>query len=115
MKKGSYLIVITPDGESLARKKFSNYWSGFHSPRHKVIFNVRSIKKFFARNKKIKFKQTKIYDPFTNLLSISNLIKQNIFKFFLPDIFKIINFILNIFIDIRQKNRICMVVKKNNA
>ena len=53
IKKGSYLIIITTDGNSFSRKKFSNYWSGYHSPRHKVIFNSKSIKKIFSKHKKI--------------------------------------------------------------
>ena len=112
IKKGSYLIIITPDGNSFARKKFSNYWSGYHSPRHKVIFNSKSIKKIFSKHKKIKFKQIKIYDPFTNIISISNLIKQIMHSFVPADIFKITIFLLHLFVDIRQKNRILMIVKK---
>ena len=112
IKKGSYLIIITPDGNSLARKKFSNYWSGYHSPRHKVIFNSKSIKKIFSKHKKIKFKQIRIYDPFTNVISISNLIKQIMHSFVPADIFKITIFLLHLFVDIRQKNRILMIVKK---
>ena len=112
IKKGSYLIIITPDGNSLARKKFSNYWSGYHSPRHKVIFNSKSIKKIFSKYKKIKFKQIRIYDPFTNVISISNLIKQIKQNFVPADIFKITIFLLYLFVDIRKKNRILMIVKK---
>ena len=112
IKKGSYVIIITPDGNSFARKKFSNYWSGYHSPRHNVIFNSKSIKQIFPKRKKIKFKQIKIYDPFTNIISISNLIKQIMHSFVPSDIFKITNFLLHLFIDIRQKNRILMIVKK---
>ena len=113
IKKGSYLIIITPDGNSFARKKFSNYWSGYHSPRHNVIFNSKSIKKIFTKLKKIKFKQIGIYDPFTNIMSILNLIKQIMYSFVLADIFKITYFLLYLLVDIRQKNKILMVVKKD--
>ena len=113
IKKGSYLIIITPDGNSLARKKFSNYWSGYHSPRHNVIFNSKSIKKIIPKLKKIKFKQIGIYDPFTNAISISNLIKQVMHNFVFNDLFKVTFFLLYLFADIRQKNRIMMIVKKN--
>ena len=112
MKKNSNLIIITPDANSFARKKFSNYWSGYHSPRHKIIFTPKSIKKFFSHDKYFIFKQTKILDPFTNLLSISNLIKEIRLKFYFPYIFKVFNFFLYIFVDIKQKNRILMVGKK---
>ena len=112
IKKGSYLIILTTDANSLGRKKFSNYWSGYHSPRHNVIFNSKSIKKIFTKLKKIKFKQIGIYDPFTNIVSILNLIKQIMYSFVLADIFKITYFLLYLFVDIRQKNRILMIVKK---
>ena len=100
MKKGSYLIILTVDANSLGRKKFSSYWSGYHSPRHKVIFNSKSIKKIFSKHKKIKFKQIRIYDPFTNVISISNLIKQIMHSFVLADIFKITFFLLHLLVDI---------------
>ena len=96
----------------MGRKKFSNYWSGYHSPRHKVIFNSRSIKKIFSKLKKINFKQIGIYDPFANVISISNLIKQIMHSFELTDIFKIPYFLLYLFVDIRQKNKILVMVKK---
>ena len=112
MKKNSYLIIITPDANSNARKIFSKYWSGYHSPRHKIIFTPKSIKKFFSDNKYFIFKQTKIMDPFTNILSILNLVKEIRHKFYFPHIFKVINFLLYIFVDIRQKNRILIVGKK---
>ena len=112
MKKNSNLIIITPDANSFARKKFSNYWSGYHSPRHKIIFTPKSIKKFFSHNKYVIFKQSKILDPFTNFLSISNFIKEIRLKFHPLHIFKVLNFFLYLFVDIKQKNRILMVGKK---
>ena len=96
----------------MARKKFSNYWSGYHSPRHNVIFNSKSIKKIFPKNKKIKFKQIGIYDPFTNVISLSNLIKQMIHSFVLADMLKITYFLPYLFVDSRRKNKILMIVKK---
>ena len=113
MKKKSYLIIFTPDGNSLARKKFLNYWSGFHSPRHKIIFNAKSIKIFFSSFKKISFKQTKVYDPFTNLISFFNILKQIKYKVFLSDIFKIFYFPFFILIDFIRNNRLLIILKKN--
>ena len=112
IKKGSYLIILTADANSLGRQKFSSYWSGYHSPRHKVIFNSKSIKKIFPKNEKIKFKQIGIYDPFTNVISLSNLIKQMIHSFVLADMLKITYFLLYLFVDSRRKNKILMIVKK---
>ena len=113
IKKGSFLIIFTPDCNSSARETFSNYWSGYHSPRHNIIFNSTSIKKIFFKHKKIKTRQMRIYDPFTNLSSILNLFKKILHNFVLSDIFKITFFLLHLFVDIKQKNRILMIVKKN--
>ena len=113
MRKKCFLIILTPDGDSLARRKFANYWSGYHAPRHNVIFNSKSIKKIFPKSKNIKLKQFRIYDPFTNAISISNLIKQVMHNFVFNDLFKITFFLLHLFADIRQKNRILMIVKKD--
>ena len=74
MKKNSCLIVITPDANCSARKIFMNYWSGYHSPRHKIIFNEKSMKIFISKNKNISYEQNKIYDPFSNFVSITNII-----------------------------------------
>ena len=73
---------------------------------------LKVLKKYLPKCKKIKFKQIRIYDPFTNIISISNLIKQIMHSFVPSDIFKITNFLLHLFVDIRQKNRILMIVKK---
>ena len=112
MRKKCFLVILAPDGNSLARRKFANYWSGYHAPRHNVIFNSKSIKKIFPKSKNIKLKQFRIYDPFTNAISISNLIKQVMHNFVFNDLFKITFFLLHLFADIRQKNRILMIVKK---
>ena len=96
----------------MARRKFANYWSGYHAPRHNVIFNSKSIKKIFPKSKNIKLKQFRIYDPFTNAISISNLIKQVMRSFVPSNIFKIVIFLLHLFVDIRQKNKILMIVEK---
>ena len=112
IKKGSCLIILTTDSNSLGRKIFSNYWSGYHSPRHKVIFNSKNIKRIFPKIKKIKFKQIGIYDPFTNIISISNFIKKIMHGFVLADICKITYFLVHLFADIRQKNKILLMAKK---
>ena len=75
----------------------------------KIVRNenkIKLIKKIFPKSKNIKLKQFRIYDPFTNAISISNLIKQVMHHFVFNDLFKITFFLLHLFADIRQKNRI---------
>ena len=112
MKKGSSLVVLTPDGNSNGKRYFSEYWSGYHSPRHKNIFNCKSIKFFLKNNNKIKTTHFKIYDPFTNLISIVNAIKYGCIKLNIFEILRALTFIPFIFVDIFNKNRIFTLVKK---
>ena len=112
MKKESYLIIITPDGNSLAKQKFMNYWSGFHAPRHKVIFNDKSIRFFFSKFKKINFRQTKIHDPFSDLVSLLNAIKQTINKSYFSDFLKIFSFIFFIILKYGHSKRLLVMLKK---
>ena len=112
LKKKISIVILTPDANSSGRIKFSQYWSGYHSPRHKVIFNKKNIKKIIPKNKRLKLIQSKIYDPFTNFISIGNLLKQICKTYLLTDIFKILIFSLYIFIDIKQKNRLLLIIKK---
>ena len=112
MKKKSMLIIITPDSNSFGRKIFSKYWSGYHAPRHKTIFNEDSLQLFISKNKKITYSSYKIYDPFTNILSLRNFIKQISFKRILHDMFHVIFFFFYIFSDLLKKNRILLKIDK---
>ncbi len=112
MKKKSVLIILTPDANSSGRNIFANYWSGYHAPRHKTIFNEDSLQLFISKNKKITYSFYKIYDPFTNILSIRNFTKQISFKNIFYDIFQIISFSLCIFSDLLKKNRILLKIEK---
>ena len=76
-----------------------------------IMYNI-PMKSYNPKDLVQTFKQIRIYDPFTNVISISNLIKQIKHSFVPTDIFKIIIFLLHLFVDIRQKNRILMIVKK---
>lgn len=112
MKKNSYLIIITPNASSLGRKVFSKYWSGYHSPRHKIIFNEKSINRFISKNKKIQHEQNIIIDPFSNIVSISNIIKKITLVSLVPDIFKLFYFLLFSICVSLENNRIFLKVKK---
>ena len=113
MKNNSSIIIITPNSNSKGRRYFQDCWSGFHAPRHKTIFNEKNILNIFEIRKSNILKTSKLYDPITNLISANNLFKElkenkslNSYKklFFIP-------FVL--FLDIFNKNRLIILIKKN--
>ena len=112
MKKDSHLIIITPNANSLARKAFSYYWSGYHAPRHKNIFSEQSINIFISKNKKIILEQNKIIDPFSNIVSLSNITKKISIVSFISDIFKLFYLLLFSIFVFFENNRIFLKVKK---
>ena len=112
MKKKSSLVIITPDANSSGRKIFSSFWSGYHAPRHKNIFSEDSLKLLISKNKKIKYFLKKIYDPFTNILSIRNYIKQFSLKYFFQNIFQFVFFLFFILSDLFKKNRLFLIIEK---
>ena len=112
MKKDSYMIIITPDTNSKARLFFGNCWSGYHAPRHKVLFNKNNILDLFSNIKNINLKTYKIYDPFTNTISLSNLIKEALNHFHLKVLIKIISFPLIMLLELVNKNRILLIIQK---
>ena len=113
MKRKSRLIIITPNSNSKAKNYFLKFWSGFHSPRHKVIFNEYSISFFLNKNRKISYKKFKLFDPFSNLVSILNSLKDISFKNLFYDLMKLINLLFFVFSDVINKNRILVAIKKN--
>jgi len=113
MKYNSTMVIITPDTNSNARKYFKDCWSGFHAPRHKTIFNRKNILKIFNEKNNNYIEIHKLYDPFTNLISINNLLKKLKNEFSLINLFKIMIFPLILFLDIFNKNRIIILIKKN--
>jgi len=112
IKKGSYVIIFTPDSNSCARIKFSKFWSGYHSPRHKVIFNSTNIKKLFNSKIKIKFNLFKSFDPFSNFVSVVNFSKFLLKNLSFYNAINLINFIFYLFIDIKNKNRVVVIAQK---
>jgi 2-polyprenyl-3-methyl-5-hydroxy-6-metoxy-1,4-benzoquinol methylase len=58
LKRGGFLIIQTPNFNSLARKIFRDRWSAFDAPRHLYCFNQRTLKKLLKKND---FEILKIY------------------------------------------------------
>ena len=112
MKQGSNMIIITPDTDSNARLFFGFCWSGYHAPRHKILFNKNNILKTFSHIKEVNLKTSTLYDPFTNLISYSNLIKEFRVNFSIKLLLKIIITPLLLLMDLLNKNRILMIIEK---
>ena len=112
MKQGSNMIIITPDTDSKARLFFSYCWSGYHAPRHKILFNKDNALKTFSHIKDIDLKTYKLYDPFTNLISYCNLIKEFRVNFSIKLLFKVIITPILLLMDLFNKNRILVVIQK---
>ena len=112
MKKGSNMIIITPDTDSKARLFFNTCWSGYHSPRHKTLFNNNNILKLFSHVKDVNLNIYKLYDPFTNLISYNNLIKEFRKNFSVKLLLKILVTPILLFMDLLNKNRILLVIEK---
>jgi len=112
MKKGSSMIIITPDTDSKARLFFNTCWSGYHAPRHKILFNKNNILKSFYHIKDINLNIFKLYDPFTNLISYSNLLKEFLNSLTIKLLLKIIITPLLLLMDLLNKNRIMLIIQK---
>lgn len=112
MKKGSNMIVITPDTDSNARFFFSSCWSGYHAPRHKMLFNKKNILKTFSHIKDINIRTYKLFDPFTNIISYYNLIKEFRVNFSIKLLLKVIITPSLLLMDLFKKNRILMIIEK---
>ena len=112
MKKGSNMIIITPDTDSNARLFFSTFWSGYHAPRHKMLFNTKNILKTFSHIKDINLRTYKLFDPFTNLISYYNLIKEFRVNFSIKLLLKVIITPSLLLMDLFKKNRILMIIQK---
>ncbi len=66
----------TPATKSFEKFIFKNYWSGFHSPRHTVIFSALGLKKIFL---KIGFRNVFVqsgFNPASYAVSIGSITKK---------------------------------------
>ncbi len=112
IKKKTIIIIFTPDFNSEGRKKFNNEWSGYHSPRHYYVFSENSFS-FLKKKYKYKIKySSKFFCPFTNIISILNIIKS---YFHGKRQFKISDlpiFVFGLFSDFKRRNRLFYILEK---
>lgn len=113
LKSKTIIIIFTPDFNSNGRKIFRQYWSGYHAPRHNFIFSEKSfifIEKIFS----VQIKHiSKLYDPFTNIISIKNKINYLLsIKKYLHIFFDFPLIIRGLFSDLKNYNRLFIVLEK---
>tara|TARA_Y100001936_G_scaffold253912_1_gene322256 strand:- start:5765 stop:6145 length:381 start_codon:yes stop_codon:yes gene_type:complete len=112
MENKSLLIIITPNTNTNGKKYFKDCWSGFHAPRHKVIFNERNIQNILKSKNNYQTEIRFLYDPFTNLISTINLFKKLKNDLSFITLIKILICPFILFLDLINKNRIMMVIRK---
>jgi len=112
MENKSLLIIITPNTNTNGKKYFKDCWSGFHAPRHKVIFNERNIQNILKSKNNYQTEIKFLYDPFTNLISTVNLFKKLKNDLSFITLIKILISPFILFLDLINKNRIMMVIRK---
>jgi len=49
LQEGGYFDGQTPNAASLEHRIFGRYWSGFHGPRHTVVFSIRGLRRLLER------------------------------------------------------------------
>lgn len=47
-KRNTRLLIEVPNFESESRKKYGEYWAGYHSPRHTFLFSPDNLKRLLA-------------------------------------------------------------------
>ena len=50
LEPGGYFDGQTPNAASLEHRIFGRYWSGFHAPRHTVVFSIAGLHRLFERS-----------------------------------------------------------------
>ena len=73
LNKKGVLDGQTPATDSIERKLFKKFWSGYHAPRHTVIFSKGSLKKLLIRNNFDNIKINIAFNPASYGVSIGSL------------------------------------------
>lgn len=73
LKKGGYLMLITPSSESWDARLFkSKYWAQWHFPRHWVIYNPTLIKMQLIKNGFSQININPLLSPWSWIQSLHN-------------------------------------------
>jgi SAM-dependent methyltransferase len=74
LKPGGYLLIEVPNYDSIERRLFGKFWSGYHAPRHLFLPDTKSLKKLLEESKFniIKINHSAFPNNFIN--SINNMV-----------------------------------------
>lgn len=89
--KNGYLIVLSPNANSLSYKIFGTRWAALNIDSHFCILNINSVKKYLEE-KGFKVIYSKTYTIFQSVGSVIDFLKIKKFSFFFFVLFSIILF-----------------------
>jgi 2-polyprenyl-3-methyl-5-hydroxy-6-metoxy-1,4-benzoquinol methylase len=73
LRDGGVLEGQTPAADSLERRVFGSAWSGFHAPRHTVIFSRLGLTKILQRAQFVKARVTPAFNPAGIAVSLASM------------------------------------------
>jgi len=73
--EGGYFDGQTPNSVSLEHKLFGQFWSGFHAPRHTVIFSARGLHYLLERAGFTKVQIKAAFNPAGYAISFASLLQ----------------------------------------
>ncbi|HLF19005.1 MAG TPA: class I SAM-dependent methyltransferase [Candidatus Omnitrophota bacterium] len=77
LSPGGFFIGQTPATDSLEYKIFQTKWSGFHAPRHTVIFSQKGMEKILKRSELINSRVYGGFNPGGIAVSLASLPQGN--------------------------------------
>ena len=91
LQPGGYFDGQTPNAASLEHRVFQRYWSGFHAPRHTVVFSIEGLRRLLERTRLKAIQISGAFNPAGYAVSLASLpqgdsrgvIPRNGFKWFL--------------------------------
>ncbi|MDQ3073944.1 MAG: class I SAM-dependent methyltransferase, partial [Bacteroidota bacterium] len=73
LRPGGYIEGQTPNSDSSERMIFKEGWSGFHSPRHTVVFSKKGLEIFLERVNLSHVRVTPAFNPAGIAVSLATL------------------------------------------
>jgi SAM-dependent methyltransferase len=77
LARGGIIEGQTPASDSLEHKIFKTQWSGFHAPRHTVIFSRKGLKEILRRAQFAEIKISGAFNPAGIAVSLASLMQGN--------------------------------------
>ena len=107
----TYIIILTPNSNTLSCYTFGSYWSGYHSPRHANIFNKKSFAVFLKCNN-LTASIRVMLDPLSLLVSLKNFLSDIKTKFTFYKLFLGLKIFTLVIFNLFAKTRLIVVCNK---